>query len=68
MLYPVVLPNLQISALRVTVSSRTDLELFAPENPQILLVNTQYRAHFVRRYLKHAMSSEAVTVAFASLQ
>ncbi len=29
---------------------------------------TQNRAHFVRRYLKHAVSSEAVTVAFASMQ
>ncbi len=30
--------------------------------------NAQNRAHFVRRYLKHAVSSEAVTVVFASMQ
>ncbi len=29
---------------------------------QILAENAQNRAHFVRRYLKHAVSSEAVTV------
>ncbi len=35
---------------------------------QILPPETQNWAHFVRRYLKHAVSSEAVTVAVVSIQ
>ncbi len=49
MLYPTVLPNPQISALSVT-------NLVQKNCP-----NFSLWAHFVRRYFKHAVSSEVVT-------
>ncbi len=56
-LYPTVLPNSQVSALSVTVSSRTDFVLFAKNGPNFRFWWAQNWAHFVRRYLKHAVLS-----------
>ncbi len=41
---------------------------FLPKIVQILLVNDRNWGHFVTRYLKDAVSSEPVNVAFASMQ
>ncbi len=57
----------QISALWVTVSSRNDLKLFAKNYPNFSSKMLDMEVTLWED-LKHAVSSEAVNVAFASMQ